>query len=64
MHSLSLLIVELENARRRLLYIFGASDGTPTSELGIQPVPEAPCLPLPALACIARTGKRTAGDAP
>jgi hypothetical protein len=43
MYSLGFLIVELEIARRRLLYIFGAPDGTPTSKLGTQPVPERPC---------------------
>jgi hypothetical protein len=31
MYSLGFLIVELETARRRLLYVFGAPDGTPTS---------------------------------
>jgi hypothetical protein len=40
MYSLSSLIVELETARRRLLYVFGAPDGTLTSGLGTQPVPE------------------------
>jgi hypothetical protein len=43
MYSLGFLIVELETARRRLLYLFGAPDGTPTSGLGTQPVPETPC---------------------
>ena len=43
MYSLSFLIVELETARRRLLYVFGPPDGTPTSGLGTQPVPEGPC---------------------
>jgi hypothetical protein len=43
MYSLGFLIVELETARRRLLYVFGAPDGTPTSKLGTQPVPERPC---------------------
>jgi hypothetical protein len=43
MYSLGFLIVELETARRRLLYVFGAPDGTPTSGLGAQPVPEGPC---------------------
>jgi hypothetical protein len=43
MYSLGFLIVELETARRRLLYVFGAPDGTPTSGLGTQPVPEGPC---------------------
>ena len=43
MYSLSFLIVELETARRRLLYVFGPPDGTPTSGLGTQPVPERPC---------------------
>jgi hypothetical protein len=33
MYSLGLLIVELETARRRLLYVFGVPDGTPTSGL-------------------------------
>jgi hypothetical protein len=40
MYSLGFLIVELETARRRLLYVFGAPDGTPTSGLGIQRVAE------------------------
>jgi hypothetical protein len=43
MYSLDFLIVELETARKRLLYVFGPPDGTPTSGLGIQPVPEGPC---------------------
>jgi hypothetical protein len=43
MYSLGFLIVELETARRRLLYALGAPDGTPTSGLGTQPVPEGPC---------------------
>ena len=43
MYSLGFLIVELESARRRLLYVFGAPDGAPTSGLGTQPVPEGPC---------------------
>jgi hypothetical protein len=44
MYSLGFLIVELETARRRLLYVFGAPpDGAPTSELGTQLVPEGPC---------------------
>ena len=43
MYSLGFLIVELETARRRLLYVFGAPDGAPTSGLGTQPVPEGPC---------------------
>ena len=43
MYSLSFLLVELETARRRLLYVFGTPDGTPTSGLGTQPVPEGPC---------------------
>jgi hypothetical protein len=43
MYSLGFLIVELETARRRLLYVFGAPDGTPTSGLGTQPVPERTC---------------------
>jgi len=43
MYSLGFLIVELETARRRLLYVFGAPDGTPTSGLGTQPVPEGSC---------------------
>jgi hypothetical protein len=33
MYSLSLLIVELETARRRLLYFFEVPDAKPTSEL-------------------------------
>jgi hypothetical protein len=43
MYSLGFLIVELGTARRRLLYVFGAPDGTPTSGLGIQRVAEGPC---------------------
>ena len=31
MYSLGLLIVELETARRRLLYVFEVADGTATS---------------------------------
>src|SRR5580704_1377333 len=42
MYSLGFLIVELETARRRLLYVFGAPDGTPTSGLCTQPAPERP----------------------
>ena len=42
MYSLSFLIVELETARKRLLYVFGAPDGTPTSGLGTRPVTEGP----------------------
>jgi hypothetical protein len=39
-----LLIVELETARRRLLYIsLTYPDGTPTSGLGTQPIPDGPC---------------------
>ena len=33
MYSLGLLIVELETARRRLLYFFEVPDAKPTSEL-------------------------------
>jgi hypothetical protein len=40
MYPLGFLIVELETARRRLLYVFGAPDGTLTGGLGTQPVPE------------------------
>jgi hypothetical protein len=41
MYSLGFLIVELETARRRLLYVFGAPpDGALTSGLGTQLVPE------------------------
>ena len=43
MYSLGFLIVELETARRRLLYVFGPPDGTPTSGLGTQLVLEEPC---------------------
>jgi hypothetical protein len=43
MYSLGLLIVELETARRRLPYVFEVSDGTPTSILGTQPIPDGPC---------------------
>jgi hypothetical protein len=44
MYSLGFLIVELETAKRRLLYVFGAPpDVAPTSGLGTQPVPEGPC---------------------
>jgi hypothetical protein len=43
MYSLGFLIVELETARRRLLYVFGAPAGTPKSGLGTQPVPERSC---------------------
>jgi len=43
MYSLGLLIVELETARRRLLYVFEVPDGTPTSGLGTQPIPDGPC---------------------
>jgi hypothetical protein len=44
MYSLGLLIVELETARRRLRYVFEVlPDGTPTSGLGTQPIPDGPC---------------------
>jgi hypothetical protein len=43
MYSLGFLIVELETAKRRLFYVFGAQDGAPTNGLGTQPVPEGPC---------------------
>jgi hypothetical protein len=42
-YSLGLLIVELETARRRLRYFFEVLDGTPTSGLGTQPIPDGPC---------------------
>jgi hypothetical protein len=42
-YSLGLLIVELETARRRLRYVFEVPDGTPTSGLGTQPIPDGPC---------------------
>jgi hypothetical protein len=42
MYSLGLLAVELETARRRLLYVFEVPDGTPTSGLGTQPIPDGP----------------------
>jgi len=35
MYPLGVLIVELETARRRLLYVFEVPDGTPTSGLRI-----------------------------
>jgi hypothetical protein len=41
-YSLGLLIVELETARRRLRYVFEVPDGTPTSGLGTQPIPDGP----------------------
>jgi hypothetical protein len=37
------LIVELETARRRLRYFVEVLDGTPTSGLGTQPIPDWPC---------------------
>ena len=42
MYSLGLLIAELETARarRRLRYVFEVPDGTPTSGLGTQPIPD------------------------
>jgi hypothetical protein len=43
MYSLGFLIVELETAKRRLLYVFGVHDGAPTNGLGTQPAPEGPC---------------------
>ena len=43
MYSLGLLIVELETARRRLLYVFEVPDGTPTRGLGTLPIPDGPC---------------------
>jgi hypothetical protein len=43
MYSLGLLIVELETARRRLRYVFDVPDGTPTSGLGTQPIPDGAC---------------------
>jgi hypothetical protein len=43
MYSLGFLIVDLETAKRRLLYVFGTPDVAPTSGLGTQPVPEGPC---------------------
>ena len=43
MYSLSLLIVEPETARRRLLYDFEVPDGTPSIGLGAQPMPDWPC---------------------
>ncbi len=41
MYSLSVLIVELETARRGLLYAFEVPDGKPTSGLRTQPIPDA-----------------------
>jgi hypothetical protein len=43
MYSLGLLIVELETARRRLRYVFEVPDGTLTSGLGTQPIPDGAC---------------------
>jgi hypothetical protein len=43
MYSLGLLIVELETARTRLRYVFEVPDGTPTSGLGAQPIPDGTC---------------------
>jgi hypothetical protein len=43
MYSLGLLIVELETARRRLLDVFEEPDGTQTSGLGTQPIPDGLC---------------------
>ena len=42
MYSLGLLIVELETARRRLLYVFEVPDGTPTSGLRTQAIADGP----------------------
>jgi hypothetical protein len=40
MYSLGFLIVELETARRRLLYVFGAPDGTPQVDLALSQLPK------------------------
>jgi hypothetical protein len=42
MYSLGLLIVDLETARRRLLYVFEGPDGTRTSGLRTGPIPDEP----------------------
>jgi hypothetical protein len=42
MYSLGVLIVELETARRRLLYVFRVPDGTPTSGLRTEPIADGP----------------------
>jgi hypothetical protein len=38
------MIVELETARRRHRYVFEVPDGTRTSGLGTQPIPDGPGL--------------------
>src|SRR5258707_11154095 len=42
MSSLGSLIVDLETARRRLLYVFEVPDGTPTSGLRTRPITDGP----------------------
>ena len=42
MYSLGLLIVDLESARRRLLYVLEVPDGTRTSGLRAQTIPDGP----------------------
>jgi hypothetical protein len=42
MYSLGSLSVELETARRRLLYIFEVPDATLRSRLRTQPIPDGP----------------------
>src|ERR1700693_1663252 len=42
MYSLGMLIVDLETARRRLLYVFEVPDGTATSGLRTRPIPDGP----------------------
>ena len=42
MYSLGLLIVDLETASRRLLYVFEVPDRTPTSVLRTEPIPDGP----------------------
>ena len=42
MYSLGSLSVELETARRRLLYFFEVPDATPRSGLRTQPIPDGP----------------------
>ena|ERR1700693_664877 len=42
MYSLGVLIVDLETARRRLLYVFEVPDGTRTSGLRTRPIPDGP----------------------
>jgi hypothetical protein len=42
MYSLGQLIVDLETARRRILYVFEVPDGTATSGLRTRPIPDGP----------------------